>query len=564
MVEGPMSNRAAIALLMRQAGHGRLAVLGMLMVASSLTEGIGLVLLVPITRLVAEADDGTIQPEWLAPVAKLPLGWLLIAVVALVSLRALIVYASNESRRALDLELANRLRRMVHEAILGANWRWLARQNSADHASLIMLEADRAAGLMDQALSILAAAVTLFLLVAAAALISWQLTVMVVVLGVAAAFVLGLLRGRNAQEGEAYVRAHSELQRLVSNGLKHLRAARIVGAEHELAQNFARASSRLVELETRFFRAGHETLMLFQVIAVMLLAGMVFGALAMFAMPLAIFLPVVAIIARIVPLAGNIQQGMRGWRYNVPALASVQSLIAEARAQEEFLDHGAQAVTLEHGLELSNVTLRYHGRERSVFDGLNLKVAQGSILAVSGASGSGKSSLADILAGLVVPDSGEVLIDGMALDATSRIGWRRNVAYVEQEPYLFDGTIAENLSWGRSEVDEAEMWRALEMASAGFVRQLPDGLATRMGEGARQLSGGEKQRIALARALLGAPQLLILDEVSAGLDQDNCDAIIHSVGSLRGQCTVVLLSHDQRLIGIADQIVDLDRQGTAP
>ena len=301
-----------------------------------------------------------------------------------------------------------------------------------------------------------------------------------------------------------------------------------------------------------------------QIIAVVLLAGMVFGALAILAMPLAMFLPVIAIIARVVPLSGNIQQGLRGWRYNIPALASVQVLIAEARSQEECLYDDAQEMVLEHVLELHNVALRHHGRERPVFQGFNLKVPKGSILAVTGASGSGKSSLADILAGLVVPDSGEVLIDGVALDSSRRAGWRRTVAYVEQEPFLFDGTIAENLAWGRNEVSEAQMWHALDMASAGFVRHLPHGLATRMGEGARQFSGGEKQRIALARALLGAPQLLILDEVSAGLDRDNCDAIIHSVESLRGRCTVVLLSHDERLIGIADQIVDLSRQGAAP
>ncbi|TNE28006.1 MAG: ABC transporter ATP-binding protein, partial [Alphaproteobacteria bacterium] len=461
MVEGAMSNRVAITFLTRQAGHARLAVLAMLMVASSLTEGIGLLLLVPITRLVAGADGGTIEPHWLAPLARLPLGWLLIAVVVLVSLRALIVYASNESRRALDLDMANRLRRTVHEAVIGANWRWLSRQNSADHASLIMLEADRAAGLMDQALAILAATATLILLVASAALISWQLTLAVVVIGIAAAFGLVLLRGRNAQEGEAYVRAHAELQRLVSNGLQHLRAARIVGAEQALAQDFARASDRLVELETRFFRAGHQSLMFSQIIAVVLLAGMVFGALAILAMPLAMFLPVIAIIARVVPLSGNIQQGLRGWRYNIPALASVQVLIAEARSQEECLYDDAQEMVLEHVLELHNVALRHHGRERPVFQGFNLKVPKGSILAVTGASGSGKSSLADILAGLVVPDSGEVLIDGVALDSSRRAGWRRTVAYVEQEPFLFDGTIAENLAWGRNEVSEAQMWHAL-------------------------------------------------------------------------------------------------------
>ncbi len=561
MGEGAFSDRAAIAFLIRQAGHARLARLGLLMLASSMTEGIGLLMLVPITQLVTQGDGGAIEPGWLSPLAQVPLGWLLLAVALLVSLRALIVYASNEGRRALDLRLARDLREMVHRALLSAEWRWLSRQNSADHASMIMHEADRVSGLIDQALAILTAALTLGLLILSAALISWQMTLAVAALGIVAALGMTTLRRRNAYEGEAYVGAMSDLQRQVANGLKHLRAARIAGAEADLAQDFTRASGRLVELEMRFFRSGHQTLMLFQIVAVCVLAGLVFAALELFALPLAIFLPVVAIIARIVPLVGNIQQGLRGWRYNVPALASVLALVEEAQAQREPTDPAAQDARLTRALELRKVTLQYAGRYRPVLDRFDLALPARSVLAITGPSGSGKSSLADMLAGLIVPDAGEVLLDGEPLDASRRAAWRKRVAYVEQDPFLFDGSIAANLAWGRGDVSEAVLWRSLDAASADFVRELPDGLATRMGEGGRQFSGGEQQRIALARALITEPDLLVLDEVSAGLDRDNTQAIMQSIDALRARCTVVILSHDPLLADMTDQIVTLDRAG---
>jgi len=263
-----------------------------------------------------------------------------------------------------------------------------------------------------------------------------------------------------------------------------------------------------------------------------------------------------------VPLAGNIQQGLRGWRYSVPALTSVRALIEEATLQREPVgpDH-QQEIDLARMLALRGVSLHYHGRERAVIEGLDLDLPAGSILAISGVSGSGKSSLADILAGLIVPDRGEVLVDGVALAANNRANWRNKVAYVEQEPFLFDGTIGQNLAWGRECASDSSMLTALDAASAGFVRQLPDGLSTRMGEGGRQFSGGEKQRIALARALLSDPQLLVLDEVSAGLDRENTRAIMQSIEALRGKCTVVILSHDPLLVGMADQVVDLDHAG---
>ena len=157
MGEGALTSRAAIAFLVGQSGWSRLVALGLLMLASSLTEGIGLLMLVPIVQLVAQDDGGVIQPDWLAPLAQVPLAWLLLSVVLLVSLRAVLVFAGNESRRMLDLELGSNLRRKLHQAVLGAEWRWLSRQNSADHAALILREADRVSGLVDQALAILTA-----------------------------------------------------------------------------------------------------------------------------------------------------------------------------------------------------------------------------------------------------------------------------------------------------------------------------------------------------------------------------------------------------------------------
>ena len=557
MGEGALTSRAAIAFLVGQSGWSRLVALGLLMLASSLTEGIGLLMLVPIVQLVAKDDGGVIQPDWLAPLAQVPLAWLLLSVVLLVSLRAVLVFAGNESRRMLDLELGSNLRRKLHQAVLGAEWRWLSRQNSADHAALILREADRVSGLVDQALAILTATVTLLLLLVSAALISWQMTLAVLALGSVAAIALTLLRRRNALEGEAYVRANTDLQRIVANGLRHLRAARIAGAQADLSQEFLEASNRLMELEARFFRAGHQTLMLFQIAAICILAGLVFAALEVFALPLAVFLPVVAIIARIVPLVGNIQQGLRGWRFNVPALASVLGLIEDARAHREPIDDVGDEVGLNRSLELRGVTLQYEGRERPVIEALELAVAAGTIVAISGPSGSGKSSLADILAGLLEPDKGEVWIDGAALDTSRRKAWRGRVAYVEQEPFLFDGTIAQNLVWGHGNVSEELLWAALDQASAGFVRDLPQGLETRMGEGGRQFSGGEKRRIALARALLGDPDLLILDEISAGLDHDNTQAIIGSIRAMQDTRAVAILSHDPMLVEIADQVVKL-------
>ena len=557
MDDEKLSDREALRFLLRESGSRHLAMLAILMIGASLTEGFGLLLLVPITQMVAGEREVPLDPAWLERLVDLPLGLLLIGVVVLVSIRAGVSYLANEARRSLGLRLGRKLRLMAHRAILGADWRWLSRQHSADHAALIMGEADRVAALANQALVMLTAGITLAILIGSSALISLPFTAAVVGAGALVGLGLALLRARDAQDGQAYVSAYTSMQRLVSNALQHLRAARIANAESILASDFASASNELSEVELRYFRAGHRTQMLFQIAAACALAALVYAALDLFALPLSVFLPVVAISARTVPLVGSIQQAWRGWRYNLPALDSLTTMIAQATDHREPPRIAPDPVQMKQSIALRDVTLRYEGRENPVLDGFSLDIPKGSIIGITGPSGSGKSTLADLLSGLMAADEGSLQIDAQPLGAAERVRWRRQVAYVEQSQFLLDATIAENLAWGMGEVPEEELLASLDGASAGFVRELPDGLATPMGEAGRQFSGGEKQRIAMARALLRDPDLLILDEVTSALDLENASAILETVERLRGSCTILVLGHDPRLLAMADQVVTL-------
>ena len=566
MAERDTSDAATLAFLTRHAGKGRLLALLLMMFVASATEGIGLVLLVPITSLVAGGQSmASDWPDWLRAFADWPLVSLLVAVVVLVSLRAILVFLTNEGRRTLGLELGRQMRAKAHDAVLGANWRWLSRQNSADHAALIVGEADRVSGLANQGLSILTATITLAILTLSAALISWKITFVIVSLAVVASLGVVALRRKGSVEGTAYFEAYRAMQRLVSNGLQHLRAARIAHAEDELGREFSQASGHLVDAEGRFFRTGHRNALILQIVAVIALAALVYAALELADLPLAIFLPILAISARVVPLAGTIHEGLRNWRFNTPALHALLDMIEEAEHhRDKRIDVSTtQPIRFAKAIELRAVDLSYEDRPGSVLRQFDLSISNGSVTTISGPSGSGKSTIADLVSGLLVPDSGEILIDGNALDDAGRLQWRRQVAYVEQTPFLMDASIARNLRWGVRDASEDDLWRVLDAASAEFVRDLPDGLETRVGEGGRQLSGGEKQRVALARAMLSDPDMLILDEVSAALDQANTNAIVASIERLRGTCTVLILSHDPALIAVADQVVELEHPRNA-
>ncbi|WP_158637800.1 ATP-binding cassette domain-containing protein [Novosphingobium taihuense] len=546
---------------MGMVGGRRLALLGSLMLASSLTEGVGLLLLVPITAIVAGEQAPSSMAMWLTPLAGLPVGLLLAAVTVLVGLRSLIVYLVLDQQARLGNALTRSIRIEAQGAVLSAEWRWLSAQSTSAHAAKLVGEADRVGGLGESMLSVATGVITLVMLLAAAFAISWQLTSLAVLAAAIVALVLIVMRSRRNSDGEYLAEVYEALHEQVSSGLFHFRAARISGAEPALAQQFGETARSVEDAQMRYHRSVAQAHVVFQTVAAAMLGGLIYLAFVVLHLPIGILVPVLAIMVRIVPVVTGLQGSLRRWSFNAPALSGLLDLVSEASVHREPVDDGGEPLHLKQSLDLKGVGLAYEGREKPVFRDFDLAIAAGSVVAICGPSGVGKSSLADMLGGLISPDTGQILIDGEPLEGAARIRWRRRVAYVEQVPYLFDGTIAQNLAWGQAEGDSnairAAMTNALERASAQFVFDLPAGLDTRVGEAGRQFSGGERQRLALARALLRKPELLILDEVTAALDGSNENAVMQTVRDLRGACTILILGHRTALLELADQIVDL-------
>jgi ATP-binding cassette subfamily C protein len=212
---------------------------------------------------------------------------------------------------------------------------------------------------------------------------------------------------------------------------------------------------------------------------------------------------------------------------------------------------------VQRGISLHQVTLTYPQRTQPTLQGVDLHLPVRTTTALIGASGAGKSTVADVLLGLLAPDAGELRVDDVPITGAARLRWRQAVAYVPQETFLFHASIRDNLLWGKPTASEAELQSALQQAAADFVMQLPEGLATVVGDGGICLSGGERQRVALARALLTQPSLLILDEATSALDPNNETRIREALENLHGDVTVVLIGHRLATLEHADQVIVL-------
>jgi ATP-binding cassette subfamily C protein len=212
-------------------------------------------------------------------------------------------------------------------------------------------------------------------------------------------------------------------------------------------------------------------------------------------------------------------------------------------------------------IELRGLSFAYGGNGKpTALSAIDLVIADGKTTAIVGSSGAGKTTLADLLLGLIRPQDGAVLVGGVALDPAHLQSWRSQIGYVAQDTYLFNDSVRANLSWAKPDATLEEMEESLRQAAADeFVGHLPDGIDTVIGERGVRLSGGEKQRLSLARALLRKPSLLILDEATNALDSENEQRIYDAINSLHGEMTIVVITHRLTTIRAADLIHVLDR-----
>ncbi|HYC15554.1 MAG TPA: ATP-binding cassette domain-containing protein, partial [Stellaceae bacterium] len=218
-----------------------------------------------------------------------------------------------------------------------------------------------------------------------------------------------------------------------------------------------------------------------------------------------------------------------------------------------------ERLELRRGITFSGVGFRYGNDDPPALRRLDLEIHAGTTVALVGRTGAGKSTLADLLLGLILPTEGKILLDDAPLDGDRLGRWRRSVGYVPQDNFLFNDTVRQNLLWAAPDATEQEIAEALAAASADrFVAALPRGLDTVIGERGVRLSGGERQRLALARALLHRPTLLVLDEATSALDSETERAVQAAIERLHGSRTIVIVAHRLSTIRAADCIFVLE------
>ena len=554
--------------LLRFTGWRSLAVLGLMLVAA-LSEGIGLVLLLPIMSLAGLGSESgfslgiidTIVDSLSSANIELTLHGLVAVFVLLMVFRQLIVYASTRLSENTRIGYVAALREELFGALCDTDWRTVKNGGVRHLGQILLVDSWRVGDAAQNFFRLGSTLVLVFVNFAIAAALS-PILALSVFFGIGGLTLLLRKRYGSVQvQGSNITRIQNDLYRVVENYLDSLRVAKLANAQPQMRADFARTVSALTRQYTGFVDDFAMTRMTFQIgTAIGVGVFLIFAVEIVGARGPELALLVI-ISARLVPQCSMINQYAQHLLHQLPAFEQVEQALTECRRSTDVRQSKVEPIVPAHSIALRGVETWAHGpsKKRLLAD-INIEIPVGLTVAVQGPSGAGKSTMADVLSGLLLVETGDLLIDGEPVREERLSAWRQSVGYVPQHSVLLEDTIKRNLTWLLArEPSRQEFDRALACTSLdSMVEALPDGLDTMISRREGALSGGERQRIAIARELLRRPRLLILDEATNALDPDSEQQLLANLKREYPGITVLIIAHRPDTIAQADRVIDLD------
>ncbi|MBL0937517.1 MAG: ABC transporter ATP-binding protein [Gemmatimonadaceae bacterium] len=466
---------------------------------------------------------------------------------------ALLRFASNR-----NVSWSSRLlERHLHQT-----YPWYIQQNSSELTASVISEVDAAVteGLMPSLQVISQALVSAFIvttLILANPVLAFAVAA---TMGFAFWLVSAGFRNRLLLLGKDRIETYNERLRMAQDSFVSFKEIRLAGLESMTVARFLVPSERRAQLQVQAGMLGQIPALAMQALLFGGLLGLTLFLLATEG-SISSALPIIGLYAfaayRLMPALQRLFDELAKLRAAHHAIARVSESLRSTTIDPDD-NRALAASTFEHALDLRSVTLVYPGKVNPAVLDISLQIPAGSFVGIVGATGSGKSTLMDIILGLLPPTRGEILVDGRPLDSLAKCrAWQRNIGYVPQQIFLSDESIAANISFDSTgnSVDTEKLERAASLSCANeFIEALPERYETGVGDRGIRLSGGQRQRIGIARALYHDPHVLVLDEATSALDNVTEGAVMSSIRHARANRTVILIAHRLSTVRSCDVI----------
>ncbi len=543
----------------------RLLVLFFLTLLLGTSQGFSIALLIPFLQLLEVGTGAEANPlvQFFANFSErtgIPITFesVLLAYLVMLTLIALLTYGKSLFQSAYQQDFSYQVRRRLFRKIILSDWTSLNSKSRHNHLQVLTEEVPKLTDYYYFYLQILTRVIITVAHLFYAFLISPRFTTLVVITGLITFMLMrGFLR-RSARLGDRYVGSFNRLLKYIDDFWGTVKIAKVHHSEGFYYQKFDQANRDILKLQYRLTRNYALPQLLYKLAGIVVLVGVIYMGYRVEQVPLASFFILIVLFARIFPQFAGINSELS---YIFANMASVKMVL---RLDETFEDRGFPEVKKEDALQvkkeirLEDLHFAY-AESDALFTGFSAVIKAGKLTGIVGESGRGKTTLIDIIAGLQKPQSGKILIDGKPLDDALLPRWKSSIGYLPQDSFFIDGSIRENLVWDSDpDIPDEEIWNVLEQVNVDeLIRRQPQGLDTTLANYAYYFSGGERQRLALARVLLRKPHLLILDEATSSLDADNEKRIMEVITRLKRHITILFITHRESVYPWFDQMIRL-------
>jgi ABC-type multidrug transport system fused ATPase/permease subunit len=530
-------------------------------------ESIGLVLLVPLLSVVTATGGSS---GWIHNTAEhvlvltgaqsrtAQLSVLLALFAVLIVVRAIVVARRDQTLMQLQRNFVEHIRAQIARKLAAAPWPVVARLQHARVTHMMSGDIQRIGSAALFVVQLSTSLVLTLFQIAIAILLAPALAGMAIALIAVGALANFLMIGRAHAIGAGLSRSNIALMHETTQFLGGLKLAAGQNRQTDFVNEFETSLTAVKTQQLAFIHqqaAGRRTA---TIITGLVGALVVFIGLTVFDTPPPILIATLLIFARISGPVMQMSQAMQQFAHTLPAYDEVIRLEGDLAATLEPSRRPAAADIAPGAIVFRNASFRYDGtrHDTGAIVDLDLSIEPGSYVGITGPSGAGKTTFADLLIGLIEPQSGEITVGGTVLRGGAAAAWRDHVSYVAQDPYLFGDTIRRNLLWASPQASEEQLWDALAVAEASaLVARMQAGLDTVLGERGTLISGGERQRLCLARAVLRRPWLYVLDEATSAIDVATEQKILERIAAFHPRPTIVMIAHRDESLSNCDRVL---------